>query len=288
MQIDGSPHDWFEDRGPRCTLIVFIDDATSELMSLQFWPQETTEAYMSSLRSYLQTHGRPVSLYSDKHAIFKPATDSAEPRPSQFGRVTATLDIESILAQTPQAKGRVERVNRTLQDRLVKEMRLRGINTLEAGNAFMAEFITLYNNQFSKPARHTDDAHREVRQTASELDLIFSVQVERAISKNLEIRFDNSVYQLSQPKQRRRLSGKKATVCKAYDGTVSILIGNKQVDYKIYVLGQVPKPTEDAKTLNGRVDQAIQQQSAKSSKPAQNHPWRRIPTTSAEIRRQDG
>ncbi|MBT3833105.1 MAG: DDE-type integrase/transposase/recombinase, partial [Gammaproteobacteria bacterium] len=132
IQIDGSPHAWFEGRSSRCTLIVFIDDATGELMSLAFWPQETTESYMSGLQGYLAEHGRPVSLYSDKHSIFRINTETADGNTvTQFGRAVEALDIDIIHANTPQAKGRVERVNRTLQDRLIKEMRLEGIDNIE-------------------------------------------------------------------------------------------------------------------------------------------------------------
>ena len=98
LQMNGSPHAWFEDRGPKCTLTVFIDDATSELMGLQFWPQETTESYMSTLRQYLQEQGRPVSIYSDRHGIFRPVVDTEKPGLTQFGRTLEALDIESIQA----------------------------------------------------------------------------------------------------------------------------------------------------------------------------------------------
>lgn len=131
VQIDGSPHDWFEGRGPRCTLIVFIDDATSRLVQLWFVPSETTAAYMLVLRRHLEQFGRPVALYSDRHSIFRidredPANGNTR---TQFGRALESLEIEGIHARTPQAKGRVERANQTLQDRLVKELRLRGAST---------------------------------------------------------------------------------------------------------------------------------------------------------------
>ena len=128
VQIDGSPHAWFEDRGRRSTLIAFIDDATSRLMALRFAEAETTEAYMRTLRGYLDQHGRPVAIYSDKHSIFRVNQQDREGDLTQFTRVLKTLDIQPIHANTPQAKGRVERANQTLQDRLVKELRLRRID----------------------------------------------------------------------------------------------------------------------------------------------------------------
>ncbi|HIE87922.1 MAG TPA: ISNCY family transposase [Gammaproteobacteria bacterium] len=276
IQIDGSPHAWFEDRGPKCTLIVFIDDATSELMGLQFWPQETTESYMSTLRQYLHDHGRPVSIYSDRHGIFRPVVDTEKPGLTQFGRALGALDIESIQANSPQAKGRVERVNRTLQDRLVKEMRLNGISTLAAGNAFLHEFVERFNARFAKPALIAVDAHRELMHTTTELDLMMSFQSQRKISKNLEVRYNNQVYQLAAVERRRRLTGTQATICEHYDGRVNILANGEQMTYKVFKRGEQPKPVEDEKTLNHRVDQAVQQQ---SPKPKATHPWKKIPAT---------
>ncbi len=154
VQIDGSPHDWFEGRGPCCTLIVFIDDATSKLMALHFVPAETTWAYLQTLRVYLAKYGRPVALYSDKHSIFRVNYPEREGELTQFTRALKTLDIEPIHANTPQAKGRVERANQTLQDRLVKELRLAGISDIEAANAFL--LMAIYSdpptaNNFDPP-----------------------------------------------------------------------------------------------------------------------------------------
>jgi len=163
IQIDGSPHDWFEGRGDPCTLIVFIDDATSKLTALRFFPTETTQAYMVVTKSHLQQYGRPAATYSDRHAIFRvnqPEAQSGEGI-TQFGRALKTLDIEAIHARTPQAKGRVERANKTLQDRLVKEMRLREIHHIEAANHFLPEFVEDYNRRFEKPAKNEQDAHRK-------------------------------------------------------------------------------------------------------------------------------
>jgi hypothetical protein len=136
VQIDGSPHAWFEQRGPRCTLIVFVDDATGRVQYAQFVPAETTRAYLLALRSYLSRYGRPLALYSDRHTIFT-KHDPEDPTPTQFERAAKALGIESILALSPQAKGGVERSFQTMQDRLVKALRLAEINTLEAANALL-------------------------------------------------------------------------------------------------------------------------------------------------------
>src|SRR3954462_10566516 len=142
VQIDGSEHWWFEDRGPPCTLLVFVDDATSRLMPLRFVPPESTFDYCEATRAYLQRHGKPVAFYSDKHSVFRVNRKDAASGDgmTQFGRALDQLNIDIICANAPQAKGRVERANGTLQDRLVKEMRLAGISTIEAGNAFLPAF----------------------------------------------------------------------------------------------------------------------------------------------------
>jgi len=140
VQMDGSPHKWFEDRGPACTLLVFIDDA-GKLMELYFTPGETTFSYLAAMRQYLSRYGKPVALYSDKNGIFKINNKNALTGSgmTQFGRAMKELDIEIICANTPQAKGRVERANQTLQDRLVKELRLLGISSIEAANEYAPE-----------------------------------------------------------------------------------------------------------------------------------------------------
>src|ERR671916_210550 len=147
IQIDGCEHHWFEDRGPPCTLLVFVDDATSHLMALGFVASESTFAYFGVLRRYLETHGKPVAFYSDKHSIFRVSKEDAAGGDgmTQFGRAMAELNIEILCANSSQAKGRVERAHATLQDRLVKELRLAGISDLEAANAFLPGFVNNYN-----------------------------------------------------------------------------------------------------------------------------------------------
>jgi hypothetical protein len=161
VQIDGSEHAWFEDRGPLCTLLAFVDDATSRLMLLRFVASESAFSYFAATRSYLAAHGRPVAFYSDKHGIFrvnsKTATDEAI---TQFGRGLCELNIDIICANSPQAKGRVERAFSTLQDRLVKEMRLAGISTIESANAWLAGFIETYNERFGRHPANAKDLHR--------------------------------------------------------------------------------------------------------------------------------
>ena len=146
VQIDGSEHRWFEDRAAVCTLLVFVDDATSRLMELRFVASESTFAYFEALKAYLCRHGKPVAFYSDKHSIFRVSNENAVSGNgmTQFGRALSELSVEILCANTRQAKGRVERAHHTLQDRLVKELRLAGISTIEAANAFLPSFVANY------------------------------------------------------------------------------------------------------------------------------------------------
>ena len=155
IQIDASPHDWFEGRGPRCALIVFVDDATGRLTALRFVAAETTRGYLEALRAHVLAHGVPLAFYSDRHGIFRVNAKDAGSGDgkTEFGRVCERLGIEPIHALTPQAKGRVERANQTLQDRLVKEMRLRGICSMEAANGFAPAFVETHNKRFAVPPR---------------------------------------------------------------------------------------------------------------------------------------
>ncbi len=183
VQIDGSPHRWFEERGPSCTLIVFIDDATSRLMALRFVEAETTQAYMRTLRGYLDQYGRPVAIYSDKHSIFRVNQQDREGERTQFTRALQTLDIQPIHANTPQAKGRVERANETLQDRLVKELRLCGIHSIDQANAFVPKYMADHNRRFARPPHNPHDAHRPVLHDPDSLDLIVSCHSTRKLSR---------------------------------------------------------------------------------------------------------
>jgi hypothetical protein len=141
VQIDGSEHAWFEDRAEKCTLLAFVDDATSQLMHLRFVASESTFDYFRATPSYLDTHGEPVAFYSDKHSIFRVNAEDAAGggAATQFGRALRELNIDILCANSPQAKGRVERAFGTLQDRLVKELRLVGISTVKAANAWLPE-----------------------------------------------------------------------------------------------------------------------------------------------------
>ncbi|MFW8937672.1 ISNCY family transposase, partial [Klebsiella sp. C311] len=152
IQIDGCDHHWFENRAPACTALVYVDDATSRLMQLRFVKSESTFTYFEATRGYLEKHGKPLALYSDKASVFRINNKNATGGDgyTQFGRAMHELNIQTICANTSSAKGRVERAHLTLQDRLVKELRLRGISSVDAANDFADEFMTDYNRRFGK------------------------------------------------------------------------------------------------------------------------------------------
>ena len=185
FQIDGSPHHWFEERGEACCLIVFIDDATGRTYGKLF-ETETTEAYMITLKEYiLKYKGLPSHFYSDKHGIFRvnmPSCANKE-QMTQFGRACKELGIGLIYANSPQAKGRVERMNRTQQDRLVKEFRLAGISTIEKGNEFLKTYWGGFNKRFNVEPIDKRDAHLPSL-SESELDRILCFKEERTLTKN--------------------------------------------------------------------------------------------------------
>ena len=285
IQIDGSPHDWFEGRAANCTLIVFIDDATSELMALKFSPTETTQSYMETLEEHLQQHGRPIAIYSDKHSIFRINHKNCERDVTQFSRALKTLDIEPIHANTPQAKGRVERANQTLQDRLVKEMRLHKINSIEEANAFLPLFMADYNRRFSVKPRDSKDAHRRVLHNQDELALILSTHHQRKLSKNLALQFCNREYQLQGYSCGYQMRGAAVTVCESFDGSISLLYKGKQLRYRLLYEGEAPVPIADEKSIHRFVDDAKEKQKRRSAwKPAVDHPWRNYPIGRTAVR----
>jgi hypothetical protein len=221
IQIDGCEHAWFEDRGPACTLLVYVDDATSSLMELRFAESESTFDYFAATRCYLETHGKPVAFYSDRLSVFRvvrkdPGGGSGL---SQFGRAMHDLNIDIICANSPQAKGRVERSNLTLQDRLVKELRLRGISDMHAGQAYLPEFRADYNRRFARPARNAFDAHRAVHE---DLDPILTIQEQRRVSTNLTLTHNRMLYVLEDTVEHRRLRGHRVMVHEHADGTITI------------------------------------------------------------------
>jgi transposase len=268
VQIDGSDHDWFEGRAPRCTLLVYIDDATGQLGELWFVPEETFFAYCEASCHYLERFGKPVAFYSDKHGIFR----VNQPRPlgtttglTQFGRAMQELDVEIICANTPQAKGRIERANQTLQDRLVKELRLRGLSDIDSANAFLLEFRQDYNRRFAVVPRSNHDAHRPLLKSEN-LDIILTDQKVGTLSKNLTIQSNKVIYQVQTNRPGYALRNAQVTVCQNAKGEVTILYKKETLSYTIFQEASRQAEVVDIKTLDRQI---------KTPKPpADNHPWR--------------
>lgn len=268
VQIDGSPHDWFEGRAPACSLLVFIDDATGRLGQLSFVKSESFFSYAQAARAYVERHGKPFAFYSDKHGIFR-VNQSASGTTSaltQFGRAMQQLDIQIICAHTPQAKGRVERAIQTLQDRLPKELRLRNISSWQDGNAFLPEFMADFNRRFAVQPRSDLDAHRPLA-AQDDLDQILTWQETRILSKNLTIQFRNTVYQIQTKRPTYALRHAPVTVCLDAQENLSILYKGKPLDHTIFHKQAKQSEIVDPKQLNSVV--------RKPHKPAPDHPWRK-------------
>lgn len=235
IQIDGSPHAWFEDRGPQCTLLVYIDDATGQLMECQFVASESTFTYFASTRRYLEKHGKPVAFYSDKHSTFRTNKkgEFGGAGITQFSRALTELNIDIICANSPQAKGRVERANRTLQDRLIKEMRLHNIATIDEGNQYLPTFMALFNQKFNKEAVNPKNLHRELM-PHEDLTDIFCWQEPRTVSQSLSLQYDKVVYLIEDTVETRPLARKQVTVFDYPDGSIKIKFMNKSLPYSVF------------------------------------------------------
>lgn len=281
IQIDGSPHAWFEDRGPKCALLVFIDDATSQVMHLRFCPSESTFDYMAAFRVYVGDHGKPIAFYSDKHTIFRTPkaarkTHGDQDGMTQFGRMLDELNIDIICANTPQAKGRVERANRTLQDRLVKELRLQGIDTMEAANIFAPIFMTIFNRRFAKPARNPKNVHRPLA-SHEDLDAAACVKHQRTVSNSLTVTYDRVLFILDRTQISERLCRKKVMVCDYPDGRLEIRHGNDVLPYRTFDKEQRVKRPEvvENKRLSDVLAIIATQQQATPQKRSSRTPRRR-------------
>ena len=269
VQIDGSDYAWFEERGPRCTLLVFIDDATGQLLELWFVPHESFFGYAVAARHYFERYGKPVAFYSDKHGIFHVNAEQTMGLRSgltQFSRAMQELDIQIMCANSPQAKGRVERANQTLQDRLVKELRLQGISDMAAGNAYLPQFREDFNRRFAVQPRSTHDAHRPLLKTDN-LDLILTYQKTGILSKNLTVQANKVIYQIQSDRPDYALRKAQVTVCENAQGEVTILYKTNPLAYTIYHKAQRQAEIVDTKTLDQHIRTPFS--------PAPDHPWRR-------------
>jgi hypothetical protein len=234
VQIDGSEHAWFEDRGPPCTLLAFVDDATSRLMLLRFVVSESAFSYFMATRSYVEAHGKPVAFYSDKHGIFRVNRKTAEgDEVTQFGRGLCALNIDIICADSPQAKGRVERAFGTLQDRLVKEMRLAGVDMIEAANAWLPDFVEDYNKRFARPACNAKNLHRP-SPSQHVLDEALAWREVRVVSNNLTLHYDRMMLILEPTLQARALARKQVEVVNYPDGRFAVRHAGVDLPFRLF------------------------------------------------------
>jgi transposase len=278
VQIDGSPHAWFEGRAPKCTLLVFVDDATSRLMYLQFVEAETTFNYFAAVRFYLTEFGKPLAFYSDKFGVFRVNIPNALSGTglTQFGRALKELDIELICAHSPQAKGRVERANQTLQDRLTKELRLRKLSSLPAANAYLPEFMAAYNARFAVAPRAAESAHRPLHK-GEDLDRILTLCERRTLSKNLTLSYNNVIYQIKTKRSAYTMRKAQVEVHEQVNGEITIEYKRQPLEYTIYgEQEQQQGKIVPAKLLQPAAARAAARPKQKRERLPSSHPWRRF------------
>ena len=269
VQLDGSHHDWFEGRAPKCVLMVMVDDATNRVWA-QFFEEETTRASYDMLEGWVRRWGLPQSLYVDKDSIYRcegvgsiaEQLAGKEPQ-TQFGRAMEQLGVELILANSPQAKGRVERMNGTLQDRLVKALRLAGISDIAKGNEFLAKkFLSGFNRKFEVEPASQADAHGGVPR---ELNQVLSWEEERVVQKDWTVVCKGQWYQLDRRHESLSLAGKKVIVRTLRDGTVQL--ERQRLKLRFRRLSERPRRVVEQPVVAKVVEAP--------AKPAQEHPWRR-------------
>ncbi len=275
VQMDASIHDWLEGRGETVVLITLIDDATSRVLA-RFYPAATVETHMDLLERWLRRYGRPVALYTDRHGLFEVHEKGQPPADpdavTQFGRALAALDIGSIRAHSPQAKGRVERSFGTAQDRWVKELRLAKARTCERANEVLTGLLPGHNRRFAVAPRVTTDGHREL---GREYDLgsILSLQAERVVSNDHVVRWGNRHYQLLPP-ARPGLRGGRVVIEQRRDGSVVMRFGSHRLRYR-----EIPaEKSEEAGEGRERETAKGPRRPPSGSgprKPSADHPWRR-------------
>ena len=256
VQIDASHHDWFEARAPKCCLIAYIDDATGRVKGGRFEPSETTEGYLGVLEVYVSTHGAPLALYSDRHSIFT-KHDEEDAKPTQFERAALQLGIETICAHSPQAKGRVERLFQTLQDRMCKAMRVAEIQGLAAANAWLPGYIEQHNQRFAVAAREPADMHRPWLGTSAQLAAICAIHHQRQLSAQLACRYQGQVLQLDEGQAHAPKTSAMVDIAQYANGTVTLSYRGHALKHRRYACQDHVSggKNRDSKTVNARVDE---------------------------------
>jgi len=269
VQLDGSHHDWFEGRREKCVLMVMVDDATNRVWA-QFFEEETTRASYDVLEGWVCKHGLPQSLYVDRDSIYRCeglgsiAEQIAGQKPqTQFGRAMKQLGVELILANSPQAKGRVERTNGVLQDRLVKDLRLVGINDIEKANAYLRRaYLPKHNRKFQVRPASQADAHQGAARNLNER---LSWEFERVVQRDWTVACEGKWYQLDKGHESMSLAGKRVTVRRLRNGAVQVERGGMKLRWR-----ELPtRPARVTATPSGRL-----RAPRKSPKPAMDHAWR--------------
>ncbi len=263
IQIDGSHHDWFEGRGPECVLMGYIDDATGKVYA-RFYGYEGTMPAMDSFKCYVKKYGIPIRAYLDRHTTYKSPKKAAFPgyddEPlSQFERAMKELGVEVSHAHSPQAKGRIERLFRTFQDRVVKEMRLKGIKTIEEANKFLVSYLPLYNKKFAVKPKEKEDIHRDIPKGMN-LDRILCIKTERTLRNDFTIAHSGKLYQIQD-----KIKAGKVIVEKRINGTMAITHNGTFLKFK-----EIMERLERQKAmprLSGKKRQC---------KPPADHPWRKF------------
>ena len=272
VQLDGSHHDWFEGRSPKCVLMVMVDDATNR-MRARFFEEETTRASYDVLEGWVRKHGLPASLYVDRDSIYRCeglasiAEQLAGKQPqTQFGRAMEQLGIKLILANSPQAKGRVERMNGTLQDRLVKEMRLAGVNDIESGNRFLdGKYLQAFHRQFAHEAASPVDVHRAL---PGNLNEVLSWEEERVVQGDWTVACEGKRYQLDRQHEALSLVRRKVIVRTLRNGRVQLVYRGQKLKWRELPAGTMRKPPGAKPVL-------AKKKKPEGQTPALSHPWRR-------------
>jgi transposase len=277
LQLDGSRHDWLETRGPWLTLVGAIDDATGRVPAATFRDQEDAAAYLEILHTTIATHGLPGALYHDRHAAFAPnlaePSEPGDPPPlSQVGRALVELGIGSIVARSPQAKGRIERLWGTFQDRLVVELRLAGVTDRAGANAFLTTFLPRFNARFAVPAADPAPAWRPLP-TELKLDRVLVFRYRRKVDRDHTIRLDGLRLQLPPGRGDRGYAGRLVEVHVRLDGSIIAFDGERELAVR-------PAPAEPvqlrALARRRAAPGAVPDRATLPSTPRPDHPWRRV------------
>jgi len=263
VQMDGSHHDWFEGRGPRCVLMGYVDDATGRVYA-RFYDYEGTLPAMDGFKRYIRLYGLPQSVYLDRHSTYKSTAKQTveeelnDIRPmSHFEESLEELCVEVIHAYSPQAKGRIERLFGTFQDRVVKEMRLAGVTNITEGNTFLDGYLPEYNRKFAQEAAQKADFHRPVVNKRA-LDTILAIKTDRLLRNDFTVAHDKKLYQI-----KSNIRAKKVTVEERTDGTMRMIHNGQRLRYhEIFV-----RPVEEKKTVQ-------KLKPLKAWKPSDSHPWK--------------